>query len=375
MDARPTERAPGPDAAAVHRRRRRALLRWLGVATPLLVLGASEVGLRLTAAERLRLQTYPLVYQPDEHTGYRYIPGATSAVCNPALCRPVVINARGHCGPDFSVQKEPGTFRAAVLVESDGTGIWTDDGSEFITLLGQALKAELPRSEVLNLSIDGRFRDLENVRAARQAAQSYKPDLLLLIARFPLVTARVGRTVYRGYVLMYPREHPEALADLRRDVDWIEEHRALIWLYRRSFTVRMLARYLAYHRGGTSMAVVRAFIERRHSVAHNVVPLSVRQTLREFVDLEQTVRAYGGRLVLLTEDRQLEQLLGERNIDFVTFSLGFVPVGLSVNGAGKGKDNHLDRAGHEYARDRLLPAVLERVPPQFQQAEPTRPTE
>ena len=146
-------------------RKVRTFLKFFVLSIFLLVL-LVEVVLRIAYHEQLKTRTYPQIYTPDSEIGYRYIPNRDASINMPSISKDFKTNNQGFYGPDFQDQKENGVFRIAVVGSSQATGIWLDGQESFSMKLQQLLREKGYPIEVINLSIDGRLRDLESGQMA-----------------------------------------------------------------------------------------------------------------------------------------------------------------------------------------------------------------
>lgn len=208
----------------------------------LLVVGiAGEVFLRIKYDEQLKLETYPQIFTPDSTYGYLYQAGANSRICVPGIDKEVHINERGYYGSSFTVKKSPGTYRIAIVGVSEATGIWMENDNIFSKQLQERFQQEGYKVEVINCSIDGRYRDMTNIERVRWQVSEYEPDLVLLGTQVPFAEGKVFRDQYKGYVIIYG-EGKYSRINCERKIDYITQHKLLIFMYKASFIVRAACR-------------------------------------------------------------------------------------------------------------------------------------
>ena len=88
----------------------RARLLRIGGVLVVILLFSGEVALRLIYYEQLKTRTYPLIYQPDERVGYRYVPGIEGKICIPSICKEFSINQTGFTDRASSGGSNPAFF-------------------------------------------------------------------------------------------------------------------------------------------------------------------------------------------------------------------------------------------------------------------------
>lgn len=313
-----------------------------------------EVVLRLAYSDVLFRWEYPLVYQPDEALGYTYIPGATSRMHRPGIDRQVTINAAGFLGREFPKLKDPDCFRIGVIDSSNGTGIWASDGESYPQILEDLLNSGDHRVQVLNFSVDGRYRDVQQVTIGLQRAIEYQPDIVIVRhANIPFLEAAGFREVYRGYVIGYSRDYSDARKQAMAQIDYIESHRFLRTLYEVSYIVRAIAR-LTYQRTTLSQArYVRAFVEHHWDTGSTVSPWSLRRSMARLRQLHDALAQRGGRLILF--DDNSNELLASQSVEWgLTFAGVTLP---SRADAHNEHDGHWNQRGHQEVARQLQQIV------------------
>jgi hypothetical protein len=264
------------------------------------LLATSELGLRVLYSDKLRLRSYPGVYETKNDQAYGYRANAKGRLCVPSICKTFSVNHLGYLGPAYPPGRTSGTVRIVVLDSSNGTGIWLAEGQPYPRHLERALQDHGLAAEVLNFSVDGQFRSLDNARYALKVAAEYQPNLMLLRTSLPLLTLDARREEYRGYVIAYSSKTDEARA--RANVDSLERKWLLRGAYYASYTVRGFARWYMHHSHSESAASVEAFVERFWYEPTFPVALSGPRTASLFEDIESTLTPMGGELVLLGSD-------------------------------------------------------------------------
>ena len=259
-----------------------------------------ESSLRLYYGSLLCLRQVPLIYQSDQLTGYEYIPDAAGTLCVPSICKTVKINSAGYVGRVAGVTKDPDTLRIVVVDTSNATGFWMQSGDPYPVILESLLRGAGVRAEILNFSIDGKYRDFANVERTRRQVMPYSPDVVLLRISVPTVKADVSRTGYRGFAISYPGKNHSALQDAQRIVDVIERHKFIKELYSNSYIIRRAVIGCAAHASGTTSRLLWGFVN--HSIVEDAVPepLSILETIQLLMSLRNALRDRGADLVFLT---------------------------------------------------------------------------
>lgn len=112
------------------------------------------------------------VHDPD--LGWRNMPGAVARVKAPRFSYRLRINSKGLRDVEHPYEKEPGTFRIALLGDSIAWGWGVDDGRCFADLIEPRLGVE-----VINLGVPGYSTDQQLLTLERDGLR-YEPDLVLL---------------------------------------------------------------------------------------------------------------------------------------------------------------------------------------------------
>ncbi len=265
---------------------------------PLLLWTLAEGYLRLAYSDVLVIQENPRVYAPHETFGYAYIPGTHGRICRPGVCRDFQINDDGYLGVRALRERTMHLQRIALVDDSNGTGIWQASGDNYAVQLESRLRSAGHRVEVLNFSVDGRFRDVENARIARQRALEYLPDVLLLSIGLPFVSASPQRAVYGEYVVQYPRDVPNSLGVAQREIDFIESHGLFKWTYGVSFLVRGSTQWFM-HRSSTQLArYLEAFVSKTWNGPLLGSPESLTNSVAMLREISRLQEEHGGILVL-----------------------------------------------------------------------------
>ena len=94
--------------------------------------------------------------------------------------KPVRINNRGFRGPDFQVEKRPGSFRIVCLGDSTTFGWSVADDETYPAQLSTALKKNHPGCdiEVINLGVTG-YTSFQGRQLFLSLGQKLKPDLVI----------------------------------------------------------------------------------------------------------------------------------------------------------------------------------------------------
>lgn len=279
------------------KRWKRTFLIFFSVIFSLIII--AEITLRIVYHEQLDTRIYPLIYQPDTLLGFTYIPGTQAEISQPGIHKKFRINENGFYGPAFSRQKPPGKFRIVVIGASEASGIWLNGEENFCEKFQKKLDERHVNAEVLNFSMDGKMRDLNNVHLIRSRVIDYSPDLILLTAQIPFIDAGYRRATYKGYVINFNGRNKQSELWCKNKIDYIESHRFLIGLYRASYIVRAACRYYMYHYSGYYAYNLSAFVEKRLQAPDiGLLPYSIKRTIDMLKDTEALLHKQHCSLVL-----------------------------------------------------------------------------
>ncbi len=156
---------------------------------------AAELMLRLVGAApkiypiergRFRLARNPKI-------GYEPVPVDFRGTVHPGAAAPVRVgehlafsdylgasNRLGFRDVDHEVAKPPGVYRIVVIGDSIAAGLKVDRFEDtFPAILGERLKAQGVKAEVISLAVSG-YNTQQEVETLREKGLQYKPDLVLL---------------------------------------------------------------------------------------------------------------------------------------------------------------------------------------------------
>ena len=271
------------------KRRVKQLMKYLVILGFILFI-ASEIFFRCFYTEQLRTRSYPLVYQPDEWVGYRYIPNVEGRICIPSICKNFKINNQGFYGYDFDVKKEDSTFRIVVIGASNATGIWMEGDTSYSMKLQELFRNQGYNVEVINFAIDGRFRDVYKVRMAQSEVIKYEPDLVLLDTQMPFIYGAFRRDIYNGYVMIYNGESSYSKKWCMDKIDYINDHPFLSNIYTISYSIRAICRYYSNNYQSNYAAILKFYIEKRiQSPDIQFLPYSVKRSIEMLQSLQDSL--------------------------------------------------------------------------------------
>jgi hypothetical protein len=321
---------------------------------------AAELFLRFERAGKYRLRVRPDLYVSDPETGYRYKPGFAGLFCAPGVCREIRVNENGWSGRAFPMVKEKGKYRVAVVATSLAVTFATEDDHSFVEILQEQLQSISPRFEMLNFSIDGAWRDLERLRLIKTEVLKYDPDLVIFAeTQLPLAWTGNTRTMYRGYLVTYPANHPEKLQEAKEYLDWVESLTLFKALFSVSYVVRAATDELSRKVPGPHAAAFQTFVRRdwvrdhRTRVPETVRLLSIEDSLKALAEVRELLRTRGSRLGLLCQPGPNEEMARQHGFDVLTVKIPTRSKFRLPNG-----DRHLNRKGHDLLAGQLLPQIL-----------------
>ncbi len=314
---------------------KRRLLIFFGTLCALTLI--TEITLRIRYKEQLGNRVYPLIYQPDTLLGFTYIPNTQAEISQPGIHKKFSINENGFYGPSFSKAKPAGKFRIAIIGASEASGIWLNGFENFCIKFQQLLDKQHINAEVLNFSMDGQMRDLNNVRLINSRIIEYSPDMVLLNVNIPFVESAYRRSTYKGYVIIYNGNNPESEQWCKNKIDYIEGHTILTTLYKASYIVRAACRHYMYHYSSIYALNLTAYVEKRlQSPDIRMLPYSVKRTITTLKETEQKLNDIHCGLVVYyyNDDAQYKSILDKN---------GFKSLFLNIP---KDKSMHHDLDGH-----------------------------
>ncbi len=317
----------------------------------------AEVALRIFYHEQLKLREYPQIYNPDHKIGYRYIPNRDATIDMPSISKDFRINNQGFYGPDFDTQKKEGVFRIAVVGSSQATGIWLDSEESFSMKLEKLLQDQGKPVEVINLSIDGRFRDEESIILAEELVPVFNPDLVLISTSMPFVRGDVFRDIYRGYVMIYSSRKFSKSNCMRR-IDYLERHTFLKTLYNISYCARAACRYYRYHYPGRYSENLEIFIEKRIQADRvSFQPWASNVSAHRILKLDTLVREQGGQMFVFNyrPDAFFEEISQ-------MYCIPYLPLNIPVddNSLHHELDIHFNDKGHQEIAEQFRDSLLAR---------------
>ena len=195
-----------------------------------------------------------------------------------AEATPVQINSAGLRGPDFEVQKAPGSIRVVSLGGSSTFGFFDRDGYTYPALLGQTFRERLPDGppvEVINAGVP--HAKIRHIRAMLEGeVVDYDPDFV---------------TIYTGY--------NDALEVIeagftQRSAKWIHEHVLTVQL------AKKVIRVLGGPRLTTSRWAAHAF-QARPEYVERQIELHVERFDRELRSIVETAEANGIQPVFIKQ--------------------------------------------------------------------------
>ena len=338
------------------------------VALAIVSLAAGEILFRVAYTEKLKLHARPLIYEPSERLGYRYIPGAVGRIRSPGIDQEVAVNEHGFLGPSFDVAKAPGVFRVAVLDASNGAGIRVVGLDCFPKMLQRKCDAAGWRVEVLNFSVDGTQREFTRLRLLEEPVLAFAPDLvLLLVKQFPFVSVVFHRDMHNDWVYTYGHSG-QSHSDLARQraqsirtLDRLDRH-PVARAYARSFLVRAFFRWYRRGRDNELIRLVDAYGQRKFRCEYakplRFQPETCIRLLREARD---KVREAGADLVVYRYGLTDLHATARSHAGIETVYLDIPPDPVT----GARSLGHYGAHGHAYVADELFRLLGDRLPPEF----------
>lgn len=356
------------------RKRLFKFFKWSAIVLFGLVLLA-ELGLRIVYSDKLRLRSYPQVYQPDARLGYNYIPGAESSICVPGICKDIKINSEGFCGRPFNAKKEKGKVRIAVVGTSQATGIWMDGDSSYCMQLEGLFKENGYDSvEVVNFAVDGRFRSVFNLRFIIDDLPKYEPDLVFFRCQVPFVHGKVYRALYRNYVLIYDGRLNSSLQYCKDFVNHVREYSTFNFFYRNSYIVRAVSRWYMNNKSDNYAALLKVYVERKvQAPSIQFLPWSVKKSMELIKEARDTLAAQGGRLVLFDymPEEYHAQIFEKHGLDYMSLEVPLAQPLVHADDGHYNEEGHAEVAWQMYEQAIHFPEFTGETPPTNLQAPPS----
>lgn len=314
----------------------------------------AEISLRVLYKDLLQLQSYPMIYQPDSLYGYTYIPDIKGRICRPSICKDFLLNENGFNGPAFDEEKPSNTFRIAVVCGSVGSGIWLAGDTSYPMML-QKLFAEngYPNVEVVNFSIDGKYREIYNARMIEEVVPRYRPDLVLFNTDIPFIDGFVRRDVYKDYVLVYSKNYNSRQYTIDK-VDYLEKYSFLTPLYEASYIARAAVLfYIRTHRDRLAYNL-NLYTTKRIEGPARYFPLSVKRTLIKIKAARAATQCEGGELALFRfqPDEQFEETCNRHGIPCIILKVPY------YKELTHEYDSHYNTKGHRIIAQKLFDALV-----------------
>jgi hypothetical protein len=333
---------------------------------------AAEIALRSFYEQQLKVQREPNVYRPDALAGYLPIANAVGERSVPGAYSHFKLNNQGFIGPDFSTRKAPGVFRIAVVGYSNFEGYLLDEKSNCVVQLQKLFKQHnYPNVEVINCSIGGGTRKLQQYNYVKAHIGKYQPDLVVFETDTSYFDLYINRDVYRNYSIEYATNNPKSRRVAQSIVDELYEQRLLTALYDYSYLVRAASKYyldnivegIPQNWFGRCLHAYRN--NKVHCNIHHVSfsQTSSRLTYRLLRELQADFLARGTKLVLVSldggEDGQNRLQVYHRAFNGQGLQYLPIPLGLADEAPVQFEgDVHLNEYGHTLLAQKLFKGLV-----------------
>lgn len=142
------------------------------------------------------------VNQFDEDLGFTFIPDGEYRLDNDT----VKFNQFGYVDTDWSAEKDPSTYRIAMVGSCVLTGVFHIVDTACYNYPNMA-EAELQNQgyhvEIMNFGMPGESRSYYTFKTIEEDVLEFKPDLVIMENVFPFAKKEYARDVYLGYQLEY----------------------------------------------------------------------------------------------------------------------------------------------------------------------------
>ena len=305
-------------------------IKWIVVLIFFLVL-STEITLRIACKQKL-CKWESIKFEADPMLGYRYMPNIRNTFRNSAFTHQYTTNSLGFPGYDFSYSKKPDYFRIMVVGTSDDTGFYTDGPSGYVELLNDLFKKSKSNIEVINMSMEGKYRSLINMKLITDELPKYEPDLILYGQNeFPFSHKANFRTTYKGVCICYTN-YNENLDSAKRFIDRYLMHKPFeAHLFDYSYIMRLIYTYYINHRRDHNNMMVQ-FVKNYLVKNENMMVLHVRNFINNWtITKEKGEMHHENPEIIYSEKESLDMLkqvktaLLRKNIGFMLFDTYFRP--------------------------------------------------
>jgi hypothetical protein len=142
------------------------------------------------------------VNQFDKELGFTFIPGGEHYMDNDT----VRFNKFGYVDSDWSAEKDPSTYRIAMVGSCVLTGVFHIVDTACYNYPNMA-EAELRKKgyniEIMNFGMPGESRSYYTFKTIEEDVLAFKPDLVIMENVFPYARKEYARDDYLGYQLEY----------------------------------------------------------------------------------------------------------------------------------------------------------------------------
>lgn len=334
------------------------------------IIGTVEAYFRIFHYEILKTQTFPLVYQPDAYAGYSYIPNTVSDRITPSYNNlNIKTNAHGFFGPEFSLVKDPFTFRILIVSYSSASE------GEYINLLQKEFDQRgASNIEIINCSIDGTNLDWHHYLMIKNRLLAYNPNLVLFDTNIPFLREDYTRECYKGYVLEYSSFSDSSRLACMEAVDLIKKNKPFTDLYDFSFIVRAICKKMVdkheYDFGSFTQKYIAPYRKKKIlSGSFKKYDYSIAQTVKHLKNLSDTITSMNGKLIIFNyfnseRSAAKEKICSSNKINYI--NLGIDPEYYESQLRLK-YDGHPNQKGFEEISKRFFSALVNNnlVPVEF----------
>ncbi|MDW3193899.1 MAG: hypothetical protein R8G66_16115 [Cytophagales bacterium] len=301
------------------------------------------------------------VHRYDEDLGFTFIPGGEHYLDNDT----VKFNKYGYVDDEWSLEKEPSTYRIAMVGSCVLSGVFHIVDTACYNYPNMA-EADLRKNgynvEIMNFGMPGETRSYFTFKSIEKDVLDFKPDLVIMENVFPYARKEYAKDDYLGYQLEYiftsARSKAQAIMWAERMSDWS----FFVTLMDHSWVIKKLAlKYQQTHQNDIAN-FIRFAVKRQISFIDDAV--TGFYTMERSIEMTHELMASLGkdsidfRVLYYKEDGATDSLLVNsfENIALKTDLTEdlYYPY-----------DTHFNNRGQLYLKEKFLDELITIIPDQY----------
>ena len=301
------------------------------------------------------------VMRANDQLGFTFIPDGEYQ----AEKGTVHFNKYGYIGSDWSLEKDPDTYRIAVIGGCNLTGVFHIVDTtyyNFPEITERRLKERGYNVEILNFGVPGESRSFYNFKTVEHEVLKFKPDIIVLENLLPYTKKDYARDEYHGYQLEYlftsEKSKEEAIAWAEKLNRW----KPATFLIDNSWVFRKLAQKYQHTHNDDLASFIKFAVKNQVSFIDDAV--TGIYTMEKSVEMTQELAA---RL----EDQSIDFKLlnyqaGPFGDSLVNFSFDHIFLETEFNKKYLyPKDNHFNNLGQMHLSDKFVEELIKIIPQEY----------